>query len=182
MTSVTGSTSIPFQDAIALTQSLMARMAADDLNEDELRVAIAALVQSKTGVRGFFATYLTADSDLADRDNPAIIQALKSSPDLVADILVKNLAMSTAMAMAHRRQGNEEMAQGSERVRSRTTRLIHQVSLSQVYQQAEKLHESATTGLGDYQSFLQRWGYDPEQRQAICQILAPLLPSSSQGT
>ena len=181
MTPATGSTSIPFQDAITLTQSLMARMAAGELKGDELRAAIAALVQSKTGVRGFFATYLTDDSDLADRPEPEIIQALQSSPDLVADILLKNLAMSAAMTIAHRRQGNEEMAQGADRVRSRTAQLIDRVALPQVHQRAEQLHASASMGRGDYYSFLQRWGYDPEQLRAICQAIAPLISQPSQG-
>ena len=46
MTSATSSTSIPFQDAIALTQSLLYRMAAEELKGDELQAAIAALVKT----------------------------------------------------------------------------------------------------------------------------------------
>jgi hypothetical protein len=48
----------------------------------------------------------------------------------------------------------------SDRVRSRTARLIEQVELPQVRERSSALHESAVTGEGTYKTFLQRWGYD----------------------
>jgi len=61
-----------------------------------------------------------------------VVQALRSNPDGVAELLVKNLAMSAAQAVFHRRNQSEEMAQGSERVRQRTGRLIKLVELPSV--------------------------------------------------
>jgi hypothetical protein len=82
-------------------------------------------------------------------------------------LLVKNLAMSTAMAITHRRNQQEAMAKGSDRVRSRTARLIQALSFPQLQEQANQLTESIDTGAGHYQSFLERWGYDDEQKRAI---------------
>ncbi|MGQ4649499.1 hypothetical protein [Lyngbya aestuarii] len=162
---------VTFEDAISFAQSLVNQMAAGDISQPEAAEAIASLVKSKESARGFFATYLTSEGTLADHPSPEIIQALQSSPETVAGLLVKNLAMSAAMAVAHRRDNNEEMAQGSDRVRLRTTHLIEKVELPQLREQAEQLRESAVTGEGNYKAFLQRWEYDAQQREVICQAL-----------
>lgn len=156
----------------------MSQMAAGELSSQETTDAIAQLVKTENGARGFFVTYLTSEGTLANTPSPEVIQALQSSPDTVAQLLVKNLAMSTAQALAHRRQGNEQMAQGSDQVRSRSLRLIEQINLSEVREIALALRESAVTGAGTYQTFLQTWGYDAEQRQLICQALDRVIPES----
>ncbi len=168
--------SVSFEEAIALTQTLMDRMAEGELSQPESADAIAQLVKSANGARGFFVTYLTSEGTLADNPSPELIQALQSSPDIVAELLVKNLAMSSAQAVAHRRNDNEQMAQGSDRVRSRTIRLIERIELPQVRGLALALRESAVTGAGTYKTFLQTWGYDAEQRQIICQAIDRAIP------
>lgn len=64
----------------------------------------------------------------------------------------------------------------SKIVRSRTSRLIERVELSQVRENALALRESAVTGAGLYKTFLHSWGYDAEQRQIICQALDRIIP------
>lgn len=169
---VDGSESISFEQAIAFTQSLLAQMEAGELGAAQLEAEIAALVKSKNGARGFFVSYLSDPRPLADRPAPEVIRALQSAPEMVSELLVKNLAMSTAMAITHRRQGNEDKAQGSDRVLQRTINLIEQVQLKQVQQKLQELQTSATTGEGSYQHFLQRWGYDQQQRQAIAHMIS----------
>jgi len=162
---------ITFEQAIALTQSLLSQMATTSLQPTEIEATITGLVKSENGARGFFVTYLTSEQTLADNPSPEVVQALQSSPEIVAELLVKNLAMSAAMAVTHRRRQDEEMARGSDRVRSRTARLIQLVELPTVGELSQRLWESAATGEGSYKAFLQRWGYDAEQRQVICQAL-----------
>ncbi|MCY7321464.1 MAG: hypothetical protein LH660_06595, partial [Phormidesmis sp. CAN_BIN36] len=101
----------------------------------------------------------------------AVVQGLRSSPEIVSELLVKNLAMSTAMILTHTGNQNPEMAQGSERVQRRTTHLIQQIQLAQVQTKSHILLESIGSGAGHYQSFLERWGYDAAQKQAIAQAL-----------
>jgi len=180
---------ITFEQAIAITQTLLAKMevaetgmpeqadvlSADVLSAETIQSTIANLVSSENGARGFFVTYLMDDRTLADHPSAAVVQALQSSPDNVAELLVKNLAMSTAMAIAHRRHQNEAMAQGSDRVQRRTTKLIQQVQLPEVAQKTRQLQQSIATGAGEYQGFLDRWGYDDEQRQHIAVVLQTLV-------
>ncbi|NES23052.1 MAG: hypothetical protein F6K41_30070 [Symploca sp. SIO3E6] len=161
---------VTFEDALALTQSLMSQMAAGEISPPEIEQAIAQLVKTKNGARGFFVTYLTSEGTLADNPSPEVIQALQSS-DIVPELLVKNLAMSSAAGLKHRRNGDEETAQGSDQVRSRTTNLIEQVKMDQVQEIAAELRESAVTGEGNYQAFLKRWQYDAEQREIIAQAM-----------
>jgi hypothetical protein len=169
--------SVTFEEAIALTQSLLSQQQAGELSQQEAGDAIAQLIKTANGARGFFVTYLTSEGTLADTPSPDVIQALQSSPDTVAELLVKNLAMSAAMAVTHRRNGDQHNAQGSDRVRMRTLRLIEQIELSQVHDIALALRESAVTGAGTYKTFLQTWGYDAEQRQIISQVLDRVIPT-----
>ncbi|NEQ84381.1 MAG: hypothetical protein F6K26_30680, partial [Moorea sp. SIO2I5] len=91
------------------------------------------------------------------------------------ELLVKNLAMSAAMALNHRRNGKEDMAQGSDRVRSRSANLIKQLNMPSLFDIAQQLRQSALTGVGHYQEFLQRWRYDSDQKQVIYHALSEIL-------
>lgn len=164
-----------FEQAIALTQSLLTHMKQGTLPAPEVERAIAALVSSETGARGFFVTYLTDSGTLADHPDTAVVAALRSAPEIVAELLVKNLAMSSAMAVFHRRQQNEATAQESDKVRSRTHHLIQLLQLLAVQVKGQSLVDTVTSGQGPYQSFLDRWGYDTEQRQVIQQALQQAL-------
>jgi hypothetical protein len=162
---------VSFEQAIALTQTLLSQIDAGSLCEADITAVISALVQTENGARGFFVTYLTAASSLADSPSTAVVAALRSSPEIVSELLVKNLAMSTAQAIFHRRQQKEDMAEGSEQVRQRTVSLIQLLDLPSIRDRAQQLIQTAKTGEGIYKAFLERWHYDTEQRQAICQAL-----------
>ncbi|WP_071517603.1 hypothetical protein [Geitlerinema sp. PCC 9228] len=176
--------SVSFEDAIACTQSLLSQKEQSHLTDSEVREAIARLVQTKAGTRGFFVAYLTDERAIADQPDDSILQGLQSGSEWVADILVKNLAMSTATAISHRRQSNQELgsshAAASERVQKRSRQLLQKLSLPQIPQIAAEMYQSATDETGSYHSFYQRWGYDSEQRQAIQQALHPLVPKQPQ--
>lgn len=165
------SSEITFEEAIAATESLLEQVEANQLSPEQIHDAIAALVQSENGARGFFVTYLTSNSSLANYPSEELVQALRSSPDIVAELLAKNVAMSAAMTLTHQRNEDEAMAQSSQQVRDRSAALIKLVDIDRVYDRCRKLLESAVTGAGSYQAFLDRWGYDAEQRQLICEAL-----------
>ncbi len=165
---------ISFEQAIALTENLLHQLATDPPEEADLEATVAALVQTANGARGFFVTALTSEFPLVDPPSPALIRALQSSPSLVADLLVKNLAMSTAMEITHRRNQQPEMAQGSARVQHRTIGLLQAVAPGPVEERLQSLNQSLGAMGGEYQDFLQRWGYDEEQRQAIAAAIATI--------
>jgi hypothetical protein len=162
---------ISFEQAIALSQDLLDQMEHATLPESKIEQTIRSLVGSENGARGFFVTYLSDTRPLADQPSVAVIQALQSAEHIVSPLLVKNLAMSTAMAITHRRNQNEDLAQGSDRVRSRSVALIHALPSAQLQDHAQRLLTSIDTGTGDYGEFLHRWGYDSQQQQAIRDIL-----------
>ncbi len=158
-----------FEEAIAYTETLLLR---DDLDDLHLETEVSQLLQTSNGARGFFVCFLTGEWKLADMPSDAVIRALQSAPDKIAELLVKNLAMSTAMAIYHKRAGNTEQAQGSDRVAKRTALLIEKVNLGEVYKIATQMQKSATSGNGEYSAFLEKWGYDAEQKQAIANVLS----------
>jgi hypothetical protein len=161
-----------FEQAIALTQDLLTQMPA--LPEPELQAIVTTLVSTQNGARGFFVTYLTDDRPFADQPSAAVLQALQTSPEIVSELLVKNLAMSAGMAITHRRNGQEDRAQGSDRVQRRSANLIQQLQMPEVATKVVQCQASATSGTGEYQEFLERWGYDAEQRQKIAQVMEAL--------
>jgi hypothetical protein len=170
----TSEPSLSFEEAIALTQGLMAAPP----DPDALQTAITELVQTDNGARGFFVTWLTGESPLADQPPGAVLAALKTAPERVAELLTKNLAMATAMELTHLRQQAPEQAAGSARVQQRTRHLIQllQAELPGLTACLQALATSVTsTDAGQYQGFLQRWGYDLEQRQAIQAVLSQVL-------
>lgn len=166
-------TQVTFEQAIALSQAILAAVAAASSSEMELEAAITALMQSDNGARGFFVTFLTSEFDLADHPTPAVIAGLQTAPQRVADLLTRNLAMSTAMILTHHRQNSPEQAAGSARVQQRTHLLIQQLQLPELATELANLASSLSNSQGTYQAFLARWGYDAEQRQAIATAIQP---------
>ena len=158
---------ISFEKALQLTETLLEAMENKTLKESEIEEIITTLVSSENGARGFFVTYLTSDKSLADNPTDAVINALKSSPEIVSELLVKNLAMSSAMAITHHRNSDQKAAKGSEKVAQRTAHLIKQVELDLVLDKLYKLKATITQGEGSYAAFLERWGYDQEQKNII---------------
>ena len=158
-----------FEEAISYTENLLKR---GDVEELQLESEISTLVQTSNGARGFFVCFLTGEWQLADNPSSGIIKALQSEPEAIAELLVKNLAMSTAIAIVHQRSGNIEQAQGSKRVAKRTALLMEKVDLVEVRTIAAQMQNSASTNTGEYVSFLEKWGYDVEQKQAIANVLA----------
>lgn len=158
---------LSFPQAIATTQALMNNMNAFQLTEAEIEQEITSIIKNKKGGRGFFVAYLTSDLALADNPSPGVIDALKSSLEVVSELLVKNLAMSSAMVVAHTRQDDLENARGSQKVQERSSKLIQLLKSKSIENELQQLQTAIEAGKGDYQDFLQRWGYDSEQQQAI---------------
>lgn len=166
---------ITFEQAIALTQSLLSAIEEGTVDEVKVETTITALVSSQPGARGFFVGYLTDERAIADHPSAAILQALSTSAEIVSELLVKNLAMSAAMGVWHRRKSDEAQAQGSDRVRSRSLNLIQQLQLPALQTRAQQLLSAIETGVGSDQAFLERQHYDSEQQQAIHQTLQQAL-------
>lgn len=159
---------ISFEQAIALTQQLLDAMEQQSIASSKLAEVLKDLVKTENGARGFFVNYLSDDRPLADQPEPAVLQALQVAPAaVIAPLLVKNLSMSTAMAVFHRRNQNAGLAQSSDRVRSRSMTLIQALKIPQLRAEAQELASSIANRSGRYAAFLERWGYDDEQKAAM---------------
>lgn len=165
---------LTFEEAIDVTQTLLKKMKANELSPAEIESTIASLVKTENGARGFFVSYLTDDDSLADHPTEEIIHALQTSPEIVGELLVKNLVMSTAMIITHRRNNDQESAQGSARVRHRSKDLIEKLSFDTIATKLDQLKTSLKENQGEYTDFLKRWKYDSEQREAMYQTLLSL--------
>lgn len=162
---------VEFDEAISLTQAFLTQFQSDKLTPAQIQDFVTAIIQTTPGARGFFVTYLTAPDPIYDEPRPETIAAVASHPEITADLLVKTIAMSTAQQIYHQRQHDSEMAASSARVVARTTKIIQQLQLTQIQELCRDLVDTIQTGSGNYSDFLQRWGYDDEQKNAIAQTV-----------
>ena len=168
MTENTDSTPLQptFQQAMEITAQWLALWENGELSDEVLSDRVAELVASRDGARGFFVVSLAGDSPLMDRLPDPVVLALRQAGDGVVDLSARNLAMSTAMALHHQRNGDAGQQGGSERVQLRCTELLRLLEPVAVKERLETLLE-ATDGRGEDVAFLDRWGYDADQRAAI---------------
>ena len=138
-----------------------------ELSDEVLADRVGELVASRDGGRGFFVVSLAGDCPLMDRLPDALAFKLREAGLGVVDLTARNLAMSTAMALHHRRAGDGAQQAASERVSARCTELLRLLEPALVKQRLETLLAAARDGQGEDVAFLDRWGYDAEQRQAI---------------
>ncbi|WP_164928632.1 hypothetical protein [Gloeobacter violaceus] len=169
---------LSFEQAIEQATQLLDAQAAGQLGGEGLYQEVAQLISAANGARGFFVTFLPGRWAAADQVPEEVLAALRTAPELVAELMIKNLAMSTAMIWAHREGGDEQAALGSDRVARRSAALIAQLKIEPLARHLELLRQALATGEGDYAAFLQRWGYGSEQRVAISRAIAELsIPS-----
>jgi hypothetical protein len=160
-----------FAQAIEISGQWLALWEAGELGEEVLADRVAELVASRDGARGFFVVALAGDSPLMDRLPELVALQLRLAGAAVVDLMVRNLAMSTAMALHHGRSGDASQKAGSERVQLRSRELLRLLEPSAVKERLETLLAAAREGEGDDVAFLERWGYDAEQRTAICEAI-----------
>ncbi len=164
-----------FAESIEASAEFLNSVTQHKLSESEAESTASQFLSSTESARGFFVTLLTGSSPVADTVPDWLIKALEKNSDIVAEILVKNLVMSTATELTHKRKGDAEAAQGSALVARRTGRLIERFSAQAVKNNIKELFEAAETKLQSkqldqnnrYNSFLTRWSYDEEQLQLM---------------
>ena len=137
-----------------------------ELSDEVLAERVSELLATKDGARGFFVISLASDNPLMDRLPEALVLQLRTAGEIVIDLTVRNLAMSTAMALHHQRKEDLQQQAGSERVTARCLDLLRLLDPNNVKKRLETLLE-ATKGEGEDLEFLQRWGYDNQQKLAI---------------
>ncbi|MGA7953602.1 MAG: hypothetical protein WCA07_08780 [Gloeobacterales cyanobacterium] len=159
-----------FESAIEEAQNLLDSRT---LSETEMLDRTKTLLETEAGARGFFVVFLTGDSILADCPPGWLLSLFAKAPELVAELLIKNLAMSTATTLAHEAQGNPEQADGSRQVAQRTTAILKALChppfgpVPVLERKMRSMLQTLRDEEGPYRNFLDRWEYDSKQRQAI---------------
>jgi hypothetical protein len=164
-------TGIKFAAAIELTQQFVLQLQDGALTPEQVQSFVTDLVATQEGARGFFVGYLTNGLEIVDKVHPGITLGLAAHPAVVADLLVKNLAMSTAQNLHFLRENQADMAANSATVAKRSQQLIDALQMPEIQVITQQIIDAIRTGTGDYVEFLERWGYDAEQKGAIEQAL-----------
>ncbi|WP_320664965.1 hypothetical protein [Prochlorococcus sp. MIT 1223] len=136
------------------------------LSDEVLADRIAELVATKIGARGFLVIALSSDCPLMDRLPDPIVFQLRKAGELIVELTVKNLVMSSAMSLHHKNQGDKELSLKSERITARCTDLLRSLEPNIVKKHLESFLE-ATEGRGDQVRFLENWHYSEEQKLEI---------------
>ena len=158
-----------FKQAMEATMIWCKSWENDEISDEVISDRIGELIKSLDGARGFFVVSLSIDCPLMDRFPDALIFQLRRAGGIVVDLTVKNLAMSSAMIITHRKNGNPQQIQ-SERIKMRCIELLKLLDSNQVKKRLDVLLE-ATKGNGEDLKFLERWEYDDEQVNAISQSI-----------
>ena len=156
-----------FQEAMEIAAGWMTQWDQEEISDEVMADLVGELIASRDGARGFFVVSLAGDSALMDRLPDALVIKLREAGDGVVDLTARNLAMSAAMAVHHRNNGDDEQASGSERVNQRCSELLRQLDSQRVKDRLEVLLDAANHSRGEDLAFLERWGYDDLQRRAI---------------
>ena len=141
----------------------------DEISDEVLADRIGELIKTLEGARGFFVVSLSIDCPLMDRFPDALIFQLRNSEEIVVDLTVKNLAMSSAMVITHREKNDPQEIQ-SERIKIRCIELLKLLDSNKVKKRLEVLLE-ATKGNGEDLEFLNLWGYNDAQINAISESI-----------
>jgi len=141
----------------------------DEISDEIISDRIGELIKTVEGARGFFVVSLSIDCPLMDRFPDALIFQLRSSGEIVVDLAVKNLAMSSAMVITHRKNKDPQEFQ-SERIKVRCVELLKRLDSNQVKQRLCLLLE-AIDGNGPDLKFLEKWDYSNEQINAISESI-----------
>ena len=113
----------------------------DDLLSDEvLADRIKELINTKNGIRGFFA-YALSDSKctLLDKLPTSIIFILRERGVDVVEITIKNLFMSSAQILNHQKANNVEYAEMSNNISERCINLLKELDTKLVTKEINKM-------------------------------------------
>ena len=135
------------------------------LSEEVLADRIAELIKTKNGLRGFFA-YALSDKDcfLLDKLPFSLIYKLNEGGKTVVEIVVKNLIMSSAQIIIHRKENNDEYEITSENISERCKAILRLLETQLVTKTVNQILKDLDT-MGN--SLNNSTKYDIEQKNFI---------------
>jgi len=165
-----------FQESIETSDALIKRLETGELSRGEAQAKISELLANLATARGFFVSALVGEWKF-EENLGVIVDTIRQEPGFGNNLLVKNLVMSSATAVAHRRGGDDKLAAGSDRVIDRSARVISELGTDAVRQELGDMTLAVQDRLADrltaegnaatFGEFLVKWKYDKEQLEAI---------------
>ena len=154
-----------FTQAINISAQWCKEWGEDLLSEEVLADRIAELIKTKKGLRGFFA-YALSDKNcfLLDKLPFSLLFKLNESGDAVVEVVVKNLIMSSAQIIIHRRENNKEYELTSENISDRCKAILRLLETNLVKNNVNKVLKGLDN-MGN--SFDNSIKYDSEQKEFI---------------
>lgn len=137
-----------FRTAIAEANDLLEQSSEQPsaLSADRL----AHFFSSEEGARGFFVALLTSSFPAADEPPAVLLQFLQQRSTSADSVLVRNLVMSSATEATHKRNGNDDSAAMSAKVRERTALLIIRSDSDRIW---KLLSDMRATLIGESDAF-----------------------------
>jgi len=154
-----------FAQAINISAIWCKEWSDDLLSEEVLADRVAELIKTKNGLRGFFA-YSLSDKDcyLLDKLPFSLVFKLNEGGEEVVKIVVKNLIMSSAQIITHRRKNNNEYILSSEKISERCKGILRLLESKLVTKTINQIIQNLDN-LGN--SFDNSTKYDDEQKEFI---------------
>tara|TARA_Y100001968_G_scaffold264715_1_gene253696 strand:- start:4171 stop:4689 length:519 start_codon:yes stop_codon:yes gene_type:complete len=137
-----------------------------NISDEVFADRVAELVETKEGLRGFFVISLSIDCPLMDRlPDPLVFQLRKAGEDII-ELTVKNLAMSSAMAIHHKINKDFKHQVESERITLRCTDLLRLLDPNIVKKHLENTL-AAIENKANSVNFIYKQKYNEKQKLAI---------------
>ena len=154
-----------FTQAINISAKWCKEWSEDLLSEEVLADRIAELIKTKNGLRGFFA-YALSDKNcfLLDKLPFSLIYKLNECGDVVTDIVVKNLIMSSAQIIIHRRNNNHEYEISSENISERCKAILRMLETKSVVKSVNQVLRNLDNMGNSFENSIK---YDSEQKEFI---------------
>ena len=186
----------PFIQQVNYAESLVSALQSRDLNAVAVAPLLEAQLSHSDGIRGFFVTYLTAntstdgdiDANMATTVPPALINAMQTAnASALVPLAMMNVIMPTAMQTLHQ---TAELQQQSKRTARRAMCIIQALLLDQELAEGVMEHcrtvravAASTSQVVDkqytlfeyWQDFFEKWGYGSRQRKDIVDAMNQLL-------
>ena len=154
-----------FTQAINISAKWCKEWEEDFLSEEVLADRIAELIKTINGRRGFFA-YALSDKDcfLLDKLPFSLMFKLNEGGDAVVEIVLKNLIMSSAQIIIHRRASNNEYEITSENISDRCKAILRLLETKSVIKSVNQVLKNLDN-MGN--SFDNSVKYDSEQKEFL---------------
>lgn len=178
--------SASFLESVRHAETLLGYQSTDLAAENA--ALLQTMLASSNGARGFFVTLLSQPDVLLAEQSPlpaALQEILRSRCEdkVVADLIVKNAVMSSAMALQYESQGESGMAVGSALTSKRSLKVLQAtyglpgsvvprvVDVMLAALDGKAAGDEVDEQRNPYVPFVKKWGYDDAQRQHCASLL-----------